>query len=145
MRLALERVPREAVTEQGLLGLSALTALAIARLVDPAGRVGSLPVLSWLPACPLHQWTGLDCPACGMTRSFVALAHGQLQRSLHFHPLGPALFVVAGAAGLALLVAWASSRAWRLDLAPGERTVLAWSAVAVLLGTWLLRLTGVFG
>jgi hypothetical protein len=34
-----------------------------------------------------------DCPLCGMTRSFVALAHGDLAASIRFHPAGPLLFV----------------------------------------------------
>ncbi|MBI5836464.1 MAG: DUF2752 domain-containing protein [Candidatus Eisenbacteria bacterium] len=144
MKLALERAPREALAEQGVLGLTALTALMAARLVDAGGRVAGLPLLRWIPACPLHQWTGMDCPTCGMTRSFVALAHGQLDRSLHFHPLGPVLFALSGAAGLALLGGWAASRSWRLDLSQGERGLLLGGAVAVLAGTWLLRLTGVF-
>lgn len=34
----------------------------------------------------------IDCPFCGMTRSFVALAHGDLAAALRFHPAGPLLF-----------------------------------------------------
>jgi len=137
--------PRAALANQAALGAVALGALAAARLLDATGRVAGLPVLGWLPACPLHQWTGIACPTCGLTRSFVALAHGQLARSLHFNPLGPALFAVAGVAGLALLLAWAASRAWRLHLAPGERQAVLIGLLAVLLGTWLVRLMGVIG
>jgi uncharacterized protein DUF2752 len=54
-------------------------------VVTPDG--GSLGV-----TCPSHLLFGVDCPLCGMTRSFVALAHGDLDRALHFHPAGPLLF-----------------------------------------------------
>ena len=43
--------------------------------------------------CWLHAAFGIDCPMCGMTRSFVALAHGRLGDAFHFHPAGPLLFV----------------------------------------------------
>lgn len=42
--------------------------------------------------CPVHWLTGIPCPGCGMTRSFVAIARGQLPTALDYHPLGPLLF-----------------------------------------------------
>jgi hypothetical protein len=43
--------------------------------------------------CLSHELFGVDCPFCGLTRSFVALAHGDLHASLAWHPAGPILFV----------------------------------------------------
>jgi hypothetical protein len=49
----------------------------------------------------------LDCPFCGTTRSFVALAHGDVAAAFRFHPAGPLLFaamlVFLGAAVVALV------------------------------------------
>ncbi|MBO7516032.1 MAG: DUF2752 domain-containing protein [Lachnospiraceae bacterium] len=39
------------------------------------------------PGCPVLRWTGLYCPGCGGTHALKALAHGQIAKSLHFHPL----------------------------------------------------------
>jgi len=38
--------------------------------------------------------TGVDCPGCGLTRSIVALVHGQLALGFRCHHLGPAVFVL---------------------------------------------------
>jgi hypothetical protein len=51
-----------------------------------------LPLLpssaSAVPLCPFRALTGHSCPGCGMTRSCVAMLHGDLWTSLSFHPLG---------------------------------------------------------
>jgi hypothetical protein len=46
--------------------------------------------------CTLKSTTGMDCPTCGMTRAFCALAKGEWQRALRFHPLSPAVFALFG-------------------------------------------------
>lgn len=43
--------------------------------------------------CWSRELLGLACPMCGMTRSVIALAHGELGASLGFHP-GGALVVL---------------------------------------------------
>jgi len=35
----------------------------------------------------------MDCPGCGMTRSFVAMAHGEFRRAFALHRLGPFIFL----------------------------------------------------
>jgi hypothetical protein len=49
----------------------------------------SLPEL-----CYFRFGTGIDCPGCGLTRSFIAFAHGQLLLSWHFNPAGALFFPV---------------------------------------------------
>ncbi len=49
--------------------------------------------------CPIRALTGIPCPTCGMTRSFVAIAHGDLAEAFIQHLFGPLLFL-----GLALAV-----------------------------------------
>ena len=122
-------------------GAIALTGLASAAAIPPSLlQVG--PVL-----CPFRFLTGLPCPGCGMTRSVVALLHGDLAASLFYHPLGVA--VVAGAAIVATLTLISvlsprlSARAvppvWiRTDaLARGP---LPWVGVAAFITVWLVRL-----
>lgn len=59
----------------------------------PAGIAGG--ALSLPPLCPLKGLTGFSCPGCGMTRSFVAVAHGRLETAWFYNRVGIALFFVA--------------------------------------------------
>lgn len=68
----------------GLLGFTAATMLGAC-------------CYSWgykLPrlGCPILQLTGIPCPACGMTRSFIAMVEGNLSQASAHHLFGPLLF-----------------------------------------------------
>jgi hypothetical protein len=68
-----------------------LAALAlVAAMVIPVGTVEHGPTM-----CPFRLVTGLPCPGCGLTRSWVYLMHGQLGQSLYYHPLGPISLIAA--------------------------------------------------
>jgi hypothetical protein len=38
--------------------------------------------------CTFKRITGFGCPGCGLTRSFVCLARGDVVRAWHFNPIG---------------------------------------------------------
>ena len=46
--------------------------------------------IQWLQdhllACPYKALTGIDCPGCGMQRSFIELLKGNFSSSLHLYP-----------------------------------------------------------
>src|SRR6476619_4241636 len=44
--------------------------------------------------CPIRHLTGIPCPTCGMTRSFMAIAQGNWSQAFAHHLFGPVLFVV---------------------------------------------------
>jgi Protein of unknown function (DUF2752) len=46
--------------------------------------------------CPVRHWTGVICPSCGMTRSFMAIARGDWASAIDYHLFGPLLFVGFG-------------------------------------------------
>lgn len=72
--------------------------LAVAALyyaVDPSHSV-------WVPRCPFHALTGLDCPACGGQRALHSLLHGEVAEALRFNP-----FLVISVPYF-LVVAWTS-------------------------------------
>jgi len=63
--------------------------------VDARGRV-LMPYTDGPPlpgSCMMRNVLHIDCPACGLTRSFITLADGQFARSFAFHRLGPLLFL----------------------------------------------------
>ena len=39
--------------------------------------------------CLWKRVTGLDCPGCGLTRSFTYMGHGQILEAFRYHRLGP--------------------------------------------------------
>jgi hypothetical protein len=66
------------------------TALAAAQTAAPQW-------IDWLErhllACPIKEWTHLDCPGCGFQRSVVALLKGDLAASWQFYP--PGIFLLS--------------------------------------------------
>jgi hypothetical protein len=45
--------------------------------------------------CPYKAMAGIDCPGCGMQRSFIELLKGNFSNSLHLYPaLLPVLFTL---------------------------------------------------
>ncbi|HYU20881.1 MAG TPA: DUF2752 domain-containing protein [Chloroflexota bacterium] len=126
-------------------GWLALGALIAAASVPPAW-VQAGPVLS-----PFRLSTGLPDPSCGLTRSVVALAHGDLAGSLFFHPLGPAVAVALVALLLVDFNPWravlskAHPQAARFRSATAlleslVRGPFLWGALAAFLLVWLVRL-----
>ena len=105
------------------LGAAACGALAI------EGDLSSGPTL-----CPFRLVTGVPCPFCGMTRSLFALGQGDLGAGVRFHPLGPALLVVA-----ALGLWWFGRAAARKVPARLPRGALL-SGAAALVIAWLVQL-----
>jgi Protein of unknown function (DUF2752)/NusB family len=54
--------------------------------------------------CMFRRLTGISCPGCGLTRSFVLLVHGQWADALRTNPLGPFVFAAMVLQAPALLV-----------------------------------------
>lgn len=44
--------------------------------------------------CPIRHLTGIPCPTCGMTRSFMAIASGDWSQAIEQHLFGPIVFGV---------------------------------------------------
>lgn len=119
--------------EAALFG-AAVTAL-LGSLVLSRAHLAAAPIF-----CPVRRFTGHLCPACGLTRSFVAMGHGDVAAAFAVHPFGPIAFAIAvafvaiklvelarsrlllsaahlralRAAGFALLAVWLPWGAWRL-------------------------------
>ncbi|MCA9490880.1 MAG: DUF2752 domain-containing protein [Myxococcales bacterium] len=73
------------------------TIVVLAAVLTPTDAVVSvfgyeIPVL-----CGFRRLTGIPCPGCGLTRSFVYLAHGHPIDAFRMNVFGPFLFAyVAG-------------------------------------------------
>lgn len=95
---SLESLPRsspDVIAHGVFLGLSLMVMIASILLQnsDSAGDSrlqwgGNGQGFALPPLCIAKRLTGYDCPGCGLSRSFVALAHGEWSESLAFNPVG---------------------------------------------------------
>ncbi len=44
--------------------------------------------------CIIKEMTGIDCPSCGLTRSFVSISNGQWIRSLKYNFAGLLIYIL---------------------------------------------------
>lgn len=125
-----------------LLGAMAVLAAAALLRLEPGGKV-EMPGAGRLPAlCMWKQALGINCPGCGLTRAFVALAHGQWTAAWQFNGASPFIFAL-----VAYQVPFRAVQIWRLRNGKREYAhsplliaLLAWGAVAALLAQWAWRM-----
>ncbi len=124
-----------------LLGLAVGVLFASILLsVEEHGRV-VVPGLQWpLPTtCSFRRLSGHDCPGCGLTRSFVSLAHGQWHQAWGYNPAGPLWFALVA---VQVPYRWLQIRRLREGKPfwtwPGAHWILG-LAVVVLIGQWVWR------
>ncbi len=70
-------------------------------------------------SCLYKRLLGIDCPACGITHSVVALMDGRIGEAFHLHPAGPFIAGIIGVmvsyVTIVLLTGW-SGYAWRIEV-----------------------------
>jgi hypothetical protein len=103
------------------LAACAIGMLVLAFMVD-FGHDGELTLAGQdlVAGCVFRAGTGADCPFCGMSRSFVALADGDLMGAISFHLLGPLVAASFAAFIIAVFIA-----TWRRRKPVIERRVFA--------------------
>jgi hypothetical protein len=131
-----------------ILGLAVL-ALAGSFLLQcsPEGNI-QLPVpcacerLTLPETCPSRVMFGVSCPGCGLTRSFVAMARGNIGAAGRFSPMGPALFVLCW-----LQIPYRLCEYFRVGHTNGmwvmitdRLHLITWAAAVGLLAAWAVRL-----
>lgn len=112
-----ERVRAEAEASShrlllALFGGALLIAVVLGGLerLMPAFHVDRLPTL-----CAFRRTTGLPCPGCGLTRSWVALGRGAVAESVADHRLGWLVMVWVGLQAVRHAL-WLVVGSWRLFL-----------------------------
>jgi Protein of unknown function (DUF2752) len=74
-----------------MLGIACLVFAASFLLEVEQGTevaLAGMPQLVMPPLCMAREWFGVRCPGCGLTRSFIHLAHGRFESSWQAHRLG---------------------------------------------------------
>lgn len=125
-----------AVTSTEVVAAIGLGGVAIAALL-PAGGIEDGPVL-----CPFRALTGLPCPGCGLTRSWVYLMHGDIGSSLASNWFGPLLIIaVIALVVVSVRARLAGKRPVDLDKLVRAPMVLGFFALFVAYGVVRLALT----
>lgn len=81
----------------GILMVCCAMVVFLAAFLDVVdGNAVRVPYLNWtLPElCNTRRWLGVECLGCGLTRSFIHMAHGNLTEAWNLHAVGAVLFVV---------------------------------------------------
>jgi len=123
-----------------MLILSTLVlAVSLAVSVRGSGEAGAvtwlgieLPVL-----CGSRAWFGIECPGCGLTRSFVALAAGDFTEAYRFHRVGWLLWLA-----VVMQIPFRVYSLWEMRTSTLERQWPDWFGyflIAALLGNWVLK------
>ena len=109
-----------------ILATGSLAGIVVARMWPVAS------VESGDPTCLMRILTGLPCPGCGMTRSWVHLAHGNVATAFEYNFFGPiSMAVAAGIVVYSVVALVRRGRPERLLEAVHPKIVLT------LVGAWL--------
>jgi len=123
-----------------LLATAALVGAALLEVVD--GQYIAIRGFAEYPfphSCFSRSLFSVDCPGCGLTRSFVLVAHGKFAESFAMHHVGiPLAIAFAAQIPYRTLRLWKPERDW---IPKPYRTALSWLFIGLLLGNWLLKLT----
>ena len=90
------------------------------------------------PSCPSREIFNVNCPGCGLTRSFIHLAHGDWESSLRVNRVGWLIMLMA-----AVQIPYRAHAIWgsgRWVLAPRAANRFALTLVAILFGSWVVGL-----
>ena len=112
--------------------------LSFTLMIRPDGRVAlrGVELIALPQTCLSHTLFGIDCPACGLTRSFIELSRGHWSASLVYHRLG---WMMALAVLIQLpyrITCLATSR----SLHPATTTAFGYVLIAALVLNWVVML-----
>ncbi len=91
--------------------------------------------------CPLRALTGIPCPTCGMTRSFTAIAQGDLIQAVQQHLFGPVVFLLLVGVIAHLIWELRFNQAQMLHRAIGK-PILLYGAIGSYFSYYAVRLHG---
>jgi hypothetical protein len=121
----------------GVIGMS----LVLRVRTDDHAAFCFLPDWPIPASCPSQALLGIDCPGCGLTRSFVHLAHGDWRHAFEKHRLGWLLALAVAVQIPYRLVALVGRNPQPL----GTRIpyLFSMALIAALIGNWVLRIFGI--
>ena len=127
----------------GCILAGSLTIIAFAFLLDVHGEREMVPpgLNRPLPGlCVFRRVVGVDCPGCGLTRSFVSLANGDLAGAWKYNPAVLFAFPL-----IAIQIPYRSMQLARICRGLPERDAsrfvwVCWPLILALFGQWAIKL-----
>lgn len=89
-------------------------------------------------SCMSRSLLGVKCPGCGLTRSFISLAHGHWADALAWHRVGWLVFLFAAVQVPYRLKRLYGKRQAEAGSGKGVGRWLGWLLIAVLVGNWVV-------
>ncbi|MGO9122187.1 MAG: DUF2752 domain-containing protein [Desulfomonilaceae bacterium] len=92
--------------------------------------------------CMSRRIFGVSCPGCGLTRSFVAVAHGNIRMGINANIMGPMLYLLCWLQipyRIFRYFGWGMSLEARPQLSRAVDLII-WILLIGLVSTWILRL-----
>ena len=91
-------------------------------------------------ACMSRRMWNMDCPGCGLTRSFISMSHGRFGNAFSFNPAGPIVYLF-----VLIQIPWHGYQLFRLlklrrPVESGWLFVPLYGMSAAILIQWLWRL-----
>jgi Protein of unknown function (DUF2752) len=136
----IDRIRRLRLHRQMLMVAGVVWVLAFALVELPDGRV-AFRGLTGIPlpqTCYSRSVLGFKCPGCGLTRSIIHLAEGDLDASWRSHRLGVLMAVVIAVQIPLRLIALRHLE--RPMMATRWQVVFAYALITLLVGNWLVEL-----
>ena len=130
-------IPRRNIFALRAFGAFGLAVVFAASFILPSSGLG-------VSTCAFRNTFGIPCPGCGLTRSFIAVSHGDFAAAIRSHPLGIIIYCCM----LIYMIKWATEallrRRFLAQLEEKTSVPVLWTLIFGLVGVWLFRLaTGV--
>ncbi len=126
----------------GVLCFSAAILTAAIVLNIGASQHVVAPLYGEMPSmCAWKKAFNIDCPGCGLTRSFVALGHGDVVEAWMYNPAGLLMFAIVlyqlPFRGRQLWALWHGRPDYRHG--PWTLQFTIWGVVLALIAQWVVR------
>ena len=99
-----------------------------------------IPYSSKMTFCAVRHFLGVDCPGCGLTRSFAVLTHGDIRESVDIHPMGVIIAAWLVYMFLRALYACIVGRWPKAVLTQGQRDLVIYVFLFGLIVQWIVKL-----
>lgn len=105
------------------------------------GPILLVPTGQNLIPCAFHEWTGLSCPGCGLTRSFHATSLFNFGQAIGYHLLGP-LFMI-GLLFITFILTYEvmSKKQIKVIILQKNKRVILYSIALLWFGFWIYRMS----